>query len=178
MDCQITRCYVVDKDYGKQMVQRLFLYQAFRQGLKRSIDKGVVVVWISKTWCRRSSIYWQRHWITIAFKDVISNAVGATAKSPSLCEFVRTFILSGMASAASTRNFGYLNYPVPSLVRVIPSAKYLMVLRVSLKTDKFAPFRKGPFSSIGPQFPERKSLSNSYSNWNLAEAYFTVFAES
>lgn len=53
------------------------------------------------------------------------------------------FVLSGMASAASTRNSGDRNYPPPGrpfYTRVIPSAKYLTVLRVSLKTDEFASF--------------------------------------
>lgn len=66
MDYQLTRRYVVYKDHGKQMAQRI-LYQAirgslaFRQGLVRSVDTRVVDVGIRETRCRRSRIYLQRH---------------------------------------------------------------------------------------------------------------------
>lgn len=158
----------------------VFLHWAFRQGLKRSVDNWVVGLYGSQ----RPGVSAQESTgkgigsSTIAF---IPNSVRVTPKSPSLRERVRTVVLSGMASAASTRNSGDLNCPTPGrpfYVRVIPSAKYLIVLRVSLKTDEFASFLYGPFPSIGPQFPRRKSLSNSYSIWNLAEAYSAVFAES
>ena len=87
MDRQITRRNVVDKDHGKQMAH--FLHQAFRQGLKRSVDKGVVGVYGSQrpgVWAQESTGK-DTGSRTIAF---ILNSVGVTAKSPSLRERVRT----------------------------------------------------------------------------------------
>lgn len=62
MDSQFTRRYVIYKVHGKQMAHRI-LHQAFRQGIERSIEKGVVGVGITKTLCGRSGIQLQRHLI-------------------------------------------------------------------------------------------------------------------
>lgn len=59
---------------------------------------------------------------------IIPNSVAVTAKSPSLRKRVRTVVLSGMASAKSTRKFGDLNYPTPGrsfYPRVIPKREIL-----------------------------------------------------
>lgn len=48
MDREITRRYVVDKDHRKQLARGIFLHQAFGQGLKRSVNKGVVDVFGSR----------------------------------------------------------------------------------------------------------------------------------
>lgn len=107
------------------MAQRIFLHRAFRQGLKRPVDKGVVDVYGSQ----RPGISAQESTgkgIGSSTIALIPNSVGVTAKSPSLRERVRIVFLSGMASAASSRNSGDLNYPTPGrpfYARVIPIAK-------------------------------------------------------
>lgn len=89
---------------------------------------------------------------TIAFSHVMPNTVGLTAKSTSLCERVRTVVLSEMAPVTSPRNPGF-HYPAPDRPfyrRATSSAKYSNVLRLSLKTDKLA--------SLGPFFVDRSAI--------------------
>lgn len=63
MDRRLARRYEADKDYGKQMNQRIFRCQGSRQELDGSMDQGIVVVGIVKTWCRRSEFHLQSHWL-------------------------------------------------------------------------------------------------------------------